>query len=61
MLSCRTKEEIFVCLKYDLLQLAFGSKLIVKATYERTFENSLEGDITKLSLVLDHDIRCCML
>lgn len=29
-------------------------------TYDRTFEKSLEGDMTKLSLVLDHEIRCWM-
>jgi hypothetical protein len=27
-------------------------------TDARTFENSDVGDMTKLSLVLDHDIRC---
>jgi hypothetical protein len=26
--------------------------------YLRTFENSFDGDITKLSFVFDHDIRC---
>ena len=30
-------------------------------TYDRTFENSLEGDMTKLSFVLDQEIRCWML
>lgn len=30
-------------------------------TYDRTFENSLEGDMTKLSFVLDHEMRCWML
>ena len=30
-------------------------------THERTFEKSLEGDMTKLSAEFDHDIRCCML
>jgi hypothetical protein len=30
-------------------------------TYDRTFENSLEGDMTKLSLVLDQEIKCWML
>lgn len=33
----------------------------MEKTYERTFEKSLEGDITKLSAVFDHDIRCRML
>jgi hypothetical protein len=27
-------------------------------TNARTFENSDVGDMTKLSLVLDHDIKC---
>ena len=30
-------------------------------TYASTLENSLEGDITKLSLEFDQDIRCCIL
>lgn len=42
MFNCRTKEEILVCLKYD----------------DKTLENSLEGDMTKLSLVLDQEMRC---
>lgn len=29
-------------------------------TYDRTFENSVDGDMTKLSFELDHDIRCWM-
>ena len=29
-------------------------------TYARTFENSEDGDMTKLSLVLDQEIRCWM-
>jgi hypothetical protein len=29
-------------------------------TYDNTLENSLDGDMTKLSLVLDHEMRCCM-
>nr|POE89816.1 hypothetical protein CFP56_20285 [Quercus suber] len=32
-----------------------------KHTYAKTFENSEDGDMTKLSLVADHDIKCCML
>ena len=35
--------------------------ILVGVTYDRTFENSVEGDMTKLSLVLDHDIKCWML
>jgi hypothetical protein len=30
-------------------------------TYERTFEKSLDGDITKLSAELDQAIRCRIL
>jgi hypothetical protein len=30
-------------------------------TYDRTLENSLEGDMTKLSFVFDQEMRCCML
>ena len=29
-------------------------------TYARTFENSFVGDITKLSLELDQDIKFCI-
>jgi hypothetical protein len=36
---------MLVCLKYD----------------DSTFENSLEGDMTKLSLVLAQEMRCWML
>ena len=31
------------------------------STYDKTFENSLEGDMTKLSFVLDQEIRCWIL
>jgi len=31
------------------------------STYAKTFENSVEGDMTKLSLVVDHEIKCWML
>lgn len=44
MLSCLTKEEMLVCLKYC----------------DNTLEKSAEGDITKLSALADHDIRCWM-
>jgi hypothetical protein len=27
-------------------------------TYDKTFEKSCEGDMTKLSLVFDQEIRC---
>jgi len=30
-------------------------------SYARTLENSVEGDMTKLSLVLDQEIKCCIL
>lgn len=32
-----------------------------RCTYDRTLEKSLEGDMTKLSLLLDHEMRCWML
>jgi hypothetical protein len=31
-----------------------------RSTHARTFENSEDGDITKLSFVLDHEIKCWM-
>jgi hypothetical protein len=30
------------------------------STYDKTFENSVEGDMTKLSFELDHEIKCWM-
>lgn len=30
-------------------------------TYDKTFEKSAEGDMTKLSALADHDIKCWML
>lgn len=33
----------------------------IVCTYAKTLENSEEGDITKLSLVFDQDMRCCIL
>ena len=30
-------------------------------THDRTFEKSLDGDMTKLSAEFDQDIKCCML
>ena len=41
----------------DELQLLAGDA----STYERTFEKSLDGDMTKLSAEFDHAIRCRML
>jgi hypothetical protein len=35
--------------------------VISRVTYARTFENSVLGDMTKLSLLVDHEIRCCIL
>ena len=55
---------MLVCLKYDLdskSTLHNTGKKGWGSTYDKTFENSLEGDMTKLSLVLDHEIRCWML
>lgn len=45
MFSCRTNEEILVCLKYCA----------------STFEKSEEGDMTKLSAEDDQLMRCCIL
>jgi hypothetical protein len=59
MLSCRTKEEILVCLKYCLKLLVKDADTAYTGdTYARTFENSEDGDMTKLSLLLDHEMRC---
>lgn len=33
----------------------------VRWTHARTFENSEDGDMTKLSLELDQEMRCCIL
>lgn len=55
---------MFVCLKYDLIDsVSLVSSLILDEdiAYARTLENSVEGDMTKLSLVLDHEIKCCIL
>lgn len=57
--NCRTNEEIFVCLKYCLLGRQRSRKNRKKGdTNDKTFENSEVGDMTKLSLVLDHEMRC---
>lgn len=44
---------------------ASSQRMFIKSwrleTHARTLENSDEGDITKLSLVFDHDIRCRIL
>lgn len=61
MFNCRTKDEILVCLKYWLQESAYASFATVVETYERTLEKSLDGDMTKLSSELDHDMRCDML
>lgn len=39
------------------MNLSRGGRL----TYERTLEKSFDGDMTKLSSELDHDMRCDML
>lgn len=33
----------------------------VRWTHAKTLENSVDGDMTKLSLELDHEIKCCIL
>ena len=60
MFSCRTNEDIFVCLKYCLAKSAFTRKFKLTDTYARTFENSDDGDMTKLSLLLAQEMRCDM-
>ena len=62
MFSCRTKDEILVCLKNCLGRVSSGTALLLhRSTHDRTFENSAEGDMTKLSLLLDQEIRFAML
>ena len=64
MFSCRTNEEMFVCLKYCLgnpQPNAFTSPASRSSmTYARTLEKSVDGDMTKLSLLFDHEIRFCI-
>lgn len=52
---------MLVCLKYCLSHFSIWSLEIAVEAHARTLEKSAEGDITKLSLLLDHDIRFCML
>lgn len=54
-----------MCLKYCLSGL-ISCGIVIRppshgATHASTLENSDEGDMTKLSFVLDHEIRCWML
>jgi len=49
---------MFKILTMSCKQLSLWPNL---ATYERTFEKSLDGDITKLSAELDQAIRCRIL
>lgn len=58
MLSWRTNDEMFVCLKYCLANGQREFWNTYRDTYERTLEKSAEGDITKLSALGDHDIKC---
>ena len=34
---------------------------MVRVTDAKTLEKSVDGDIRKLSLLLDHEMRCCIL
>ena len=34
---------------------------MVRVTNAKTFEKSVDGDIRKLSLLFDHEMRCCIL
>jgi hypothetical protein len=50
---------MFVCLKYDLIsELVSPFVSPCRISYARTLENSVEGCMTKLSLVLDQEIKC---
>jgi hypothetical protein len=41
------------------IRSATGSESAERSkTYDKTFEKSCEGDMTKLSLVFDQEIRC---
>lgn len=64
MLSCLTKDEMLVCLKYCLLhgQICAPKPVEVPCgkTYDKTLEKSAEGDMMKLSALADHEIRCWM-
>ena len=49
---------------FEVLSAKFSFSFLVVAdnrAYERTFAKSAVGDMTKLSLLLDHDIRFCIL
>ena len=57
-----------MCLKYCLIRLAPTTNTTTCArgrhfdrTHAKTFENSEDGDMTKLSFVCDQEIKCCML
>ena len=63
MFNCRTKEEMLVCLKYCLSTFSSAPAnefAIVEQTHESTLEKSVDGDMTKLSFVVDQEIRCWM-
>ena len=57
MFSCLTNDEIFVCLKYCLGYVRLEKLDSRDLTYARTLEKSVQGDMTKLSLELDQDIK----
>lgn len=64
MFNCLTKDEMLVCLKYDLrdtksAHVSARGHMLVR-TYARTLENSVDGDMTKLSFELDQEMRCWM-
>lgn len=42
----------------SIRRLVQAINMVINRTYDKTFENSVDGDITKLSLVFDHDIKC---
>ena len=52
---------MLVCLKYCLFYGKPWSERRIANTYDNTLEKSAEGDITKLSALADHDIKCWIL
>lgn len=43
---------------WTVVNAVLSAKRRYSITYARTFENSVDGDMTKLSLVLDQEIKC---
>ena len=51
-----------MCLKYCLARISYRLQVLDEIRpHDRTFEKSAEGDMTKLSLLPDHEIKLEML